>query len=66
MAVLWRGYSTAAPRPPFDDCQDLFGGFEQFLTAAYEAFFSQRQAPGAIVLVHIQLTMLAAKAITNA
>ena len=45
MSVLWRGYSAAAPRLPNYFCPELFGACEQFLAAAYEAFFSQRQAP---------------------
>ena len=47
MSALWKGYSAAAPCLPIDVCPDLFGACEQFLAAAYEAFFSQRQAPGA-------------------
>ena len=61
MSALWRAYNTAAPRLPSDIFPDLFSVCERFLAAAYEAFFSQRQGPGAILLAHIQLPMLAAK-----
>ena len=65
MSALWRGYSAAAPGLQIDSSPDLFGACEQFLAAAYEAFFSQRQAPGAILPVDIQLTRLAAKAVSK-